>query len=241
MRELDDADSMDPPRPEADVTVAQRRDDVATKGVDGPRKRRPTSATSAGNIPADPTTNDDARPGIEDIIRDHSAGMYRVAVSVVHDHSLAEDVVQESVVKAWQALDSFRGDSSIRTWLLRITHNTAISALRKRREDVTAPSELPERPGQLSVEDSALLQADRDEIWAALSRLDPVGRTIVVLREVDRMSYEEIAEVLELPTATVRTRLFRARQQLIRTSSALEAFATRSVAEAGLAGEGGAA
>ncbi|MFN8021444.1 MAG: sigma-70 family RNA polymerase sigma factor [Acidimicrobiales bacterium] len=163
-------------------------------------------------------------PGIEDIVREHSAAMYRVAISVVHDHALAEDVVQESVVKAWQALSGFRGDSSVRTWLLRITHNTAISALRKRRDDVVPPDDLPERAGNTSVEDSALVQADRDEIWEALRRLDPVSRAIVVLREVDRMSYEEIAEVLDLPAATVRTRLFRARQQLVRSSSARAAF-----------------
>lgn len=171
-------------------------------------------------------------PGIEDIVREHSHAMYRVAISVVHDHALAEDVVQESVVKAWQALSGFRGESSVRTWLLRITHNTAISALRKRRDDVLPPSDLPERAGHVSVEESALVQADRDEIWDALRRLDPVSRAIVVLREVDRMSYEEIAEVLDLATATVRTRLFRARQQLVRSSQARAAFGS---------GEGGVA
>lgn len=223
---------------------AEPRDEPTAGGV-GAAAMQPEVPAPVADTPPTGTgatmLADGARPGIEDIIRDHSSAMFRVAVSVVHDHALAEDVVQESVVKAWQALDTFRGEASIRTWLLRITHNTAISALRKRRDDVTAPSELPERPGQISVEESALLQADRDEIWDALSRLDPVGRAIVVLREVDRMSYEEIAEVLDLPTATVRTRLFRARQQLVRTSSAREAFATRGPAGAGLVGEGGAA
>ncbi len=202
------------------------RDETTVDSVDTPHMRHADSDASEDDHD-DPPPNAPARPGIEDIIRDHSAAMYRVAASVVRDHALAEDVVQESVVKAWQALDTFRGDASIRTWLLRITHNTAISALRKRRDDVMAPSELPERPGQLTVEDAALLQADRDEIWVALSKLDPVGRAIIVLREVERMSYDEIADVLELPPATVRTRLFRARQQLVRTSSAREAFAAR--------------
>jgi RNA polymerase sigma-70 factor, ECF subfamily len=223
---------------------AEPRDEPHADDVEASRmhQQAPAPSTAAPSPEGGGTTTaDGARPGIEDIIRDHSAAMFRVAVSIVHDHALAEDVVQESVVKAWQALDTFRGDASIRTWLLRITHNTAISALRKRRDDVTAPSELPERPGHISVEESALLQADRDEIWDALSRLDPVGRAIVVLREVDRMSYEEIAEVLDLPTATVRTRLFRARQQLVRTSSAREAFAMRAADGATLVGEGGAA
>ena len=153
---------------------------------------------------------------IEDLVRDHSAIMYRLAASIVHDHALAEDVVQESMMKAWQALETFRGDSSPRTWLLRITHNTAISILRKRRDEVTAPADLPERVSHGSVEDSAVGQADAHEIWTALSRLDSISRSIVVLREVDDLSYDEIAEVIGAPVATVRTRLFRARQQLIR-------------------------
>ena len=220
------------------------RDDSTPSGVGRPRPVSPATHPAGGTAHRAATTaTADATvapsdtvvtPTIDEIIREHSGAMYRVAVSVVRDHSLAEDVVQESVVKAWQALDTFRGDASIRTWLLRITHNTAISALRKRRDDVTAPDDLPERPVHTSVEESALLQADRDEIWQALRQLYPVSRAIVVLREVDRMAYEQIADVLDLPVATVRTRLFRARQQLVRTSSAREAFA-RGAGEGGVA------
>ena len=122
-------------------------------------------------------------------------------------------------MKAWLALESFRGDSSPRTWLLRITHNTAISMLRKRREDSTAPADLPEVNVAGSVEDSAVGRADAHLAWDALNQLDPMSRSIVVLREVDGLSYEEIAEVVGTPVATVRTRLFRARQQLTRVGS----------------------
>lgn len=149
--------------------------------------------------------------------------MYRVALSLMRDHSLAEDVVQESMMKAWQALDGFRGESSVKTWLLRITHNTAISALRKRRDDLMSPYELPEQATAGSVEDEAVIQADAHEIWRALRQLDELSRTIVVLREVDQMSYEEIADVLELPVGTVRTRLFRARQQLTKATTSVPA------------------
>ena len=98
---------------------------------------------------------------VDALVHEHSPAMYRLALSIVRDHSLAEDVVQEAMMKAWQALDNFRGDSSARTWLLRITHNTAISALRKRRDDITPPENLPERPSpHASVEERAVLQAD---------------------------------------------------------------------------------
>jgi len=95
---------------------------------------------SANAIELASSTTSEPRPGIEDIVGEHSGATYRVALSVVRDHALAEDVVQESVVKAWQALDSFRGDANVRTWLLRITHNTAISALRKRRDRAERPA-----------------------------------------------------------------------------------------------------
>ncbi|MEK7426225.1 MAG: sigma-70 family RNA polymerase sigma factor [Actinomycetota bacterium] len=156
---------------------------------------------------------------IDDLVTEHSASMYRVALSLMRDHSLAEDIVQESIMKAWQALDGFRGESSVKTWLLRITHNTAISSLRKRRDDLMSPYELPDRPTTGSVEEDAVIQADAHEIWAALRTLDELSRTIVVLREVDQMSYEEIADVLDLPVGTVRTRLFRARQQLTKAAA----------------------
>jgi RNA polymerase sigma-70 factor (ECF subfamily) len=158
---------------------------------------------------------------IDELVTEHSAAMYRVALSMMRDHALAEDIVQESIMKAWQALGSFRGESSVKTWLLRITHNTAISALRKRRDDLMSPYELPDTPASGSVEDEAVLHADAHEIWAALRRLDDLSRTIVVLREVDQMSYEEIAEILELPIGTVRTRLFRARHQLAKSKSTI--------------------
>ena len=154
---------------------------------------------------------------VDALVHEHSPAMYRLALSIVRDHSLAEDVVQEAMMKAWQALDSFRGDSSPRTWLLRITHNTAISALRKRRDDITPPEHLPERPStNASVEERAVLQADAHEIWTALRRLDELSRTIVVLREVDQMSYDEIAEVLEIPLNTAYSRLRLARPRPLR-------------------------
>jgi RNA polymerase sigma-70 factor, ECF subfamily len=152
---------------------------------------------------------------VQTILRDHSESMFRLAKSIVRDNALAEDVVQESVLKAWQASESFRGDSSLRSWVLRITHNTAISLLRKRREDYREPDLVPEVP-------DALGQTDRqvhgrlmvNDLWVAIGALDPVSRSITVLREVEGLSYEEIAELLDLPLPTVKTRLFRARKTL---------------------------
>jgi RNA polymerase sigma-70 factor, ECF subfamily len=167
--------------------------------------------------PADLVAVSDEDRLLAEILEVHAPAMYRVARSIVHDSSLAEDVVQESVMKAWRAIDSYRGDSSLRSWVLRITHNTAISMLRKRREDVRDPAVLPESSTSIdyaSPEREIDAKLTVDQLWRALDQLDSTSRTIVVLREIEGMSYEDISETLELPLPTIKTRLFRARRQL---------------------------
>lgn len=157
------------------------------------------------------------------LTRRHADAVYRVALSVTRDPDLAEDVAQDTLLKAWQALPSFRSDSPLKNWLLRIAHNTAVSALRRRRDVHVDPSELPETPtpDHRSLEHQVESRAAVDDFEAALSDLDELSRSIVVLREVEGLSYDEIAEVLEVPLPTVKTRLLRARRQL---AAALEGW-----------------
>lgn len=147
------------------------------------------------------------------LVVEHGEAAFRVARSIVGDAALAEDVTQDALVKAWLALPSFRGEGSLRSWLLRITHNTAISSLRSRRAEPTDPAELPESlRGDIGrdVEGTFTVRAFED----ALAELDPLSRTIVVLREVEGLSYEEIADTLKLTLPVVKTRLLRARRRL---------------------------
>jgi RNA polymerase sigma-70 factor (ECF subfamily) len=147
---------------------------------------------------------------------EHGDAIYRLALSVVRDSSLAEDIAQETLVKAWLALPSFRADSSLRSWVLRIAHNTAISTLRTRRAVVIDPHDLPERHTTPERSVEARVQSDvvMDEFVEALETLDELSRSIVVLRELEGLSYDEIAEILDVPMPTVKTRLLRARRRL---------------------------
>jgi RNA polymerase sigma-70 factor (ECF subfamily) len=150
------------------------------------------------------------------LVDEHVEAVYRVAISVVRDPALAEDVVQETVIKAWQALGTLRAEGSERAWILRIAHNTAVSTLRRIRDEATDPQLLPEGtdrrdPGRL-VEGRSDLAALR----RALDGLDELSRSIVVLRDVEGMSYQLIAEALDVPVPTVKTRLLRARRELQR-------------------------
>lgn len=153
----------------------------------------------------------------------HADAVYRVALSVTRSHELAEDVAQDALLKAWTALPTFRSDSPLKNWLLRITHNTAISALRRQRDIHVDPAEMPEAvaPAHTAVEARVEARVSVDAFEDALQQLDELSRSIVVLREVEGMSYEEISQVLEVGLPTVKTRLLRARRVL---ASALEGW-----------------
>lgn len=198
---------------------------VTERSMTGQRGVRSTVQSGAGTIDLRAATKmtPDLTPEqqLEALVRDHLDAVYRVAFSVVRDSALAEDVSQDAILKAWNALPSFRGDSSLRSWLLRITHNTAISTLRRRREEVRDPDLLPERESTSSTEHQVVDNLSIDAFEAALDRLDELSRSIVVLREIEGLSYDEIAEILEVGLPTVKTRLLRARRIL---ASALEGW-----------------
>ncbi len=164
----------------------------------------------------------DARPrggraterALAELVAAHSDAVYRLARSIVRDAALADDVVQETMVKAWRALPEFDGEIP-RAWLMRVAHNTAISLLRTRRDQVRDAADfgdVVERGGGPAT--TTVGRAALDELWTVLAELDETSRSLVVMREISGMTYEEIAEALDLPLATVKTRLFRARRRL---------------------------
>ncbi len=150
------------------------------------------------------------------LVTEHGDAVYRLARSVVRDNSLAEDIAQETMVKAWIALPTLRNRAAVRGWILRIAHNTAISTMRSRKALVMDPHEFPEPPSvpERSVEARVQGGAVMDDFTEALNDLDDLSRSIVVLREVEGLPYDEICEILEVPLPTVKTRLLRARRKL---------------------------
>lgn len=180
-----------------------------------PRSSRRADTVVADTLPKVDPSMDSPTPDeqLEALIKDHFDAIFRVAYSVVRDQALAEDVAQDAILKGWTALPTFRGESSLRSWMLRITYNTAIGTLRKRREELRDPAVLPES-GRVHTEDDALGAISMGAFANALNRLDELSRSIVVLREIEGMSYEDIAQTLGVPLPTVKTRLLRARRQL---------------------------
>jgi RNA polymerase sigma-70 factor, ECF subfamily len=155
---------------------------------------------------------------LEHAVLELSPSIYRVALSILRDQALAEDALQETLIRVWSNLDRFRGDAPFRVWVLRIAHNVAISMGRKRRDQAVDPHDLGEIKATEAVpERTAEGRAMVGALWEALEHLDPLSRAIVVLREVELFAYEDIAEALDIPLATVKTRLFRARRSLATT------------------------
>lgn len=152
-----------------------------------------------------------------DLVEEHTPAVYRLARSVVRDSALADDVVQDTFISVWKNQDQFRGEGSMRGWILRIAHNTAVSTLRRIKDSAVDPQRFPEQSDPIGISRVVEGRAALVDLRTALEGLDDLSREIVVLREVEGMSYEEIADTLDVPIPTVKTRLLRARRQLSAT------------------------
>jgi RNA polymerase sigma-70 factor, ECF subfamily len=160
------------------------------------------------------------------IMRRHNRRLYRVARAVIRDDSEAEDVVQEAYFHAFANLSNFRGDSSLATWLTRIALNEALGRVRRRRPTVELSTLDAESQHETHVIPFPLMAANCDPERAVAQReirrlmeraiddLPEVFRIVFVMREIEELSVEETAGFLNLPQATVKTRLHRARRLL---------------------------
>ena len=156
----------------------------------------------------------------------HLDDAYNLARWIVRDDHDAQDVVQEAYLRALRFAGGFRGGSS-RAWILAIVRNTAYTWLKRNRPD-PPPSEFresacEEAAGEAGVEPEVLRKADAAMLRAALEDLDREFREVIVLRDVQELSYKEIASVAEIPIGTVMSRLARARAKLARSLKARSA------------------
>lgn len=156
----------------------------------------------------------------EQLVRRHSPALYRVALRTTGSPATAEDVVQEAWLAAWRGLGGFRGDSAVRTWLVRIVTTRALNAVRSL--DRRPAERLDDAGGDLRddlpVTPSAAVDAERRAVAAAVraavAALPPRQREALVLRDLEGHSYDEVAQALGCSLPTVRSALFRARRAL---------------------------
>ncbi len=168
------------------------------------------------------------RAAFRKLVERHQRRAFAIAIGLVRDENDARDIVQEAFLRVYRSLERFKGGSSFFTWLYRIVTNLAIDLMRKpaRRE-----AELFENPNisedaeafpfLARIEGANPLDVVRrreiaERIQTALDALPPYHRAVIIMREVEGMSYQEMAEAMEVSKGTIMSRLFHARQKLQR-------------------------
>lgn len=154
----------------------------------------------------------------EELVRRHRAMVFAVAARLVGPDE-ADDVTQDTFLRAFHRLGQYRGESSFRTWLLRIAHNSAITEITRRRpEPVGSSDEVDTDAGtELSHGPAEQLERSerRDRLATKIGQLRHEHRAVLVLRDLEGLSYQEIADVTQTPIGSVKGRLHRARDELI--------------------------
>ncbi len=160
-----------------------------------------------------------------ELVRRYEGKIFRLAQHVTQNREDAEDVLQETFMKAYEHLDQFKGDSKFYTWIVRIAVNQALMKLRRRKTDKSVSLDETIDTGEDTlVREIAAWDEDpeqrfsREELSAilesAIQTLEPPYRSVFVLRDIDELSTEETAEALNLSVPAVKSRLLRARLQL---------------------------
>ena len=160
----------------------------------------------------------------EQLVLENQQRVYNLALRMVGNPDDAYDMSQEAFIKAYNSIQSFRGDSKFSVWLYRLTTNVCLDFLRSETrkshgsltfaEEENDDKELEIPDERFSPQDEAERRELREAVRRGLKALPPDYRAILLLREIDGLSYEEIGSVLELEAGTVKSRIFRARKKL---------------------------
>ncbi|MBV4395957.1 RNA polymerase sigma factor RpoE [Advenella alkanexedens] len=149
----------------------------------------------------------------------------RLLARMLNNQAEIEDIAQETFIKAYRALPQFRGESAFYTWLYRIAINTARNWLSSNQRKMLVPDTFETKEGETFSQSDNLIDIDTPEsrmvsseiaqtVNKAIEELPEDLRTAIVLREIEGLSYEEIAQTMECPIGTVRSRIFRAREAI---------------------------
>jgi RNA polymerase sigma-70 factor (ECF subfamily) len=166
--------------------------------------------------------------GYRELVRRYQRPVFKLIYRMVREHELAEDLVQETFVKAFSALKSYRPEFKFSSWILRIANNTTINHLKRRHLDTLVLDTWPYASTPRKITARTLQLADRSEstpgrverralrsaLEQAIARLREKYRRCIILRDIEGRSYEDIAEILDLPVGTVSSYIHRARNEL---------------------------
>ncbi len=153
------------------------------------------------------------RRAFEQLVRDNQNKIYAVCLNMLKNIHDAQDAAQETFIKAYGNISSFAGASKVETWLTRIAVNTCFDMIKKRETHLNIDDSFDIAADE-TTESQAVKHENIAEVRRALESLPPELRAIIVLRDIEGHSYDEIADILSLNPGTVRSRIFRAREKL---------------------------
>jgi RNA polymerase sigma-70 factor (ECF subfamily) len=161
--------------------------------------------------------NDDER-AFGELVSRYESKVYSLALKMLRNPEDAEDVLQDTFLRAYRGIKSFKGNSTFSTWVYRITANSALMRLRKRQLPTVSIDDADEREAPINIADWApgpveqmLNQETQAAMTEAIDALPPEFRQVFVLRDIEELSNAEVAEILDLSVAAVKSRLHRAR------------------------------
>jgi RNA polymerase sigma-70 factor (ECF subfamily) len=155
------------------------------------------------------------RNAFSELVRIHTRGVFNVVYRMCGDALVAEDAAQETFIRAWQNLSSYRPQTSLRNWLYRIAFNAGMDMLRKEKRILPTDIEEMNLPDDRPGPESMVSQNERTAmVQKAILSLPDASRAVLVLKEYEGMSYREIADALDIPIGTVMSRLNYARKLL---------------------------
>jgi len=155
------------------------------------------------------------RQALDTLYQRHAQPLFGYLLNLTSDRGLAEEILQDTFVAAWRSAGAFEGRSSVKTWLFGIARRQAHNTLRRRNLDVTSDAALDQTPSdEPEPEAKALLNADREAVTSAIERLSAMHREVLLLAFVHELPYSEMAELLEVPLGTVKSRLSNAKRLL---------------------------
>lgn len=199
---------------------------MATSILDLSPERAAEASAEIEDLQLVASLRDGCERGYEELISRFQHPVYTLALRLLNDQSEACDVVQEVFLKVFRNIGNFRGQSTLKTWIYRITVNEAHNArrwfFRHRRREVELDTDPEESrnwketiaDGGRSPFDAAFDREQHVMIEAALEKINPIFREAVVLRDITDLSYEEIAEILGVSLGTVKSRILRGREAL---------------------------
>jgi RNA polymerase sigma-70 factor (ECF subfamily) len=171
---------------------------------------------------------DGHEPAFRELVRRYERPVFSLVYRMVHDRALAEDLAQETFIKVLNGIRSYRPEFKFSSWIFKIANNAAIDHLRRRELDTLSldgspHAQTPEEMQATSLQLGSGQESPLDEVAArelgshierAIARLRPEYRACILLRHVEGHSYEEIAQILDLPLGTVKTYIHRGRNEL---------------------------